>query len=97
MAQPITTDNIERSVQDAMRTDINELKNKLISLETLVKEDLALDRTQGRDAPAPSGKIDNVYTKVDELKTLINIFREELKQIRMLVETLLQRDESRYR
>lgn len=91
MAQPLTTDNLNDAVKRAIKTDMDDLKNRVMGVERIVQEDLQLDRGQQNHLPDYSVKIDQVYSKIEELRSDINILKGELKLIREQLAFLVQK------
>ncbi|MDD3648407.1 MAG: hypothetical protein PHS44_07990 [Candidatus Dojkabacteria bacterium] len=83
MAQPVTTDNMDDIIRNTLKTDLDYIKSRLYTLENMVREDLAVDKTQRGGSPDTDRKIESMYQRIEELKF-------ELVTVKNLVDNLSQ-------
>jgi hypothetical protein len=82
MGQPITTDNIDDEVRNALKAITDDIVRRLDRVERMVQEDLVCDKNQKNELPDENARLDQMYTSMEEIKNNFNLIREEMKQMR---------------
>ncbi|MBU0975779.1 MAG: hypothetical protein ABIE03_02445 [Patescibacteria group bacterium] len=93
MSQPVTTDNMDDIIRNTLRTDLEFIKSRLYTLENMVREDLAVDKTQRGGNPDTDRKIETIYQRMEELKVELNNVRITLQNLSQTLAGFMQRYE----
>lgn len=89
MGKPITTDNFDDQIKNALRATTDEIIRRLDRLEKIVNEDLHLDKNQQDELPDNTERINSIYSKVDQLRNDLNQMRNEITSLHEKLDWLI--------
>lgn len=90
MPRDLTADNVDDIIRDTLKTNFDELTRRIAALETLVREDLALDKTQSLDTKPSDSKLDHISSRIDGLKNDLYLLKTQVDQMRVEIANIIR-------
>lgn len=89
MPRELTADNVDDIIRDTLKTNFDELTRRITVLESLVREDLALDKTQSLDTKPSDSKLDHISSRIDGLKNDLYVLKTQIDQMRIEIANII--------